>query len=154
MSQGREIHTVQKILVGVDGSVQSIAALKWAADLAAQFGVEIEVITIWQTPFPTVELMAIGFNLDLTELNERPEQIAQYRIEKSIVGAYGEPSPRGVTRSVEEGYPALVLIEKSKNFDLLVLGNRGHSPVVETLLGSVSMHCLAHSHCPVVIVKE
>ena len=154
MNQGEAAHKVQRILVGVDGSVKSIAALKWAAELAAQLNAEISVITIWQTPFPTVELMAIGFNLDLTELNERPEQIAQYRIEKSIVGAYGEPSPSGVTRCVEEGYAALVLVEKSKNFDLLVLGNRGHSPLVETLLGSVSLHCLAQSHCPVVIVKE
>jgi len=154
VKQGREVQKVQKILVGVDGSVKSIAALQWAAQLASRLNAEIEVMTIWQTPFPTVELLAIGFNLDLTELNERPEQIAQYRIEKSIVGAYGEPSPDGVTRSVLEGYPALVLVEKSKNYDLLVLGNRGHSPLVETLLGSVSMHCLAHSHCPVVIVKE
>lgn len=154
MAIGGRSKKIEKILVGVDGSLKSIAALKWAAQLAGQLGADIEAATIWQTPFPTIELLAIGFNLDLSELNERPEQIAQYRIEKSIVGAYGEPSPAGLTRSVEEGYAALVLVEKSKNFDLLVLGNRGHSPVVETLLGSVSMHCLAHSHCPVVIVKE
>lgn len=145
---------IRKILVGVDGSEKSIAALRWAAALAAQIGATIEVVTTWQTPFPTVELLAIGFKLDLTELNERPEQIALYRNQKSIAAAYGEPSPEGVARSVKEGYPALLLVEMSKNFDLLVLGNRGHSPVVETLLGSVSAHCLAHAHCPVVVVKE
>lgn len=145
---------IRKILVGVDGSEKSIAALRWAAALAAQIGATIDVVTTWQTPFPTVELLAIGFKLDLTELNERPEQIALYRNQKSIAAAYGEPSPEGVARSVKEGYPALLLVEMSKNFDLLVLGNRGHSPVVETLLGSVSAHCLAHAHCPVVVVKE
>ena len=145
---------IRKILVGVDGSEKSIAALRWAAALAAQIGATIDVVTTWQTPFPTVELLAIGFKLDLTELNERPEQIALYRNQKSIAGAFGEPSPEGVARSVKEGYPALLLVEMSKNFDLLVLGNRGHSPVVETLLGSVSAHCLAHAHCPVVVVKE
>jgi nucleotide-binding universal stress UspA family protein len=145
---------IKKILVGVDGSDKSIAALRWAKDFAAQVGATIEVLTTWQTPFPTVELVAIGFNLDLSELNERPEQIALYRLEKSMVGAFGTAHPEGVTRSVEEGYAALVLVEKSKNFDLLVLGNRGHSPLIETLLGSVSAHCLAHAHCPVTIVKE
>jgi len=145
---------IRKILVGVDGSEKSTAALRWAAALAAQVGATIEVVTAWQTPFPTVELLAIGFKLDLTELNEWPEQIALYRNQKSIAAAYGEPSPAGVTRSVLEGYPALLLVEMSKKFDLLVLGNRGHSPVVETLLGSVSAHCLAHAHCPVVVVKE
>ncbi len=154
MTMPPKLKNVQRILVGVDGSEKSIAALRWASHLAAQLGAEVEVATTWQTPFPTIELLAIGFDLDLTELNERPQQIAQYRIEKSIVGAYGEASPLGVTRSVDEGYPALVLVEKSKKFDLLVLGNRGHSPLLETLLGSVSLHCLAHSHCPVVIVNE
>ena len=145
---------IRKILVGVDGSEKSAAALRWAAALAAEVGATIEVVTTWQTPFPTIELLAIGFKLDLTELNERPEQIALYRNQKSIAAAYGEPSRAGVTQSVLEGYPALLLVEMSKNFDLLVLGNRGHSPVVETLLGSVSAHCLAHAHCPVVVVKE
>jgi len=145
---------IQKILVGVDGSDKSIAALRWAAELSARLGARIEVVTTWETPFPAVELLAIGFKLDLTELNERPEQIALYRNQKSIAAAYGEPSPSGVTRSVQEGYTALLLVEMSKNFDLLVLGNRGHSPLVETFLGSVSMHCLSYAHCPVVIVKE
>ena len=145
---------IRKILVGVDGSEESAAALRWAAALAAEVGATIEVITTWQTPFPTIELLAIGFKLDLTELNERPEQIALYRNQKSIAAAYGDPSPAGITRSVQEGYPALLLVEMSRNFDLLVLGNRGHSPIMETFLGSVSMHCLSYAHCPVVIVKE
>lgn len=145
---------IRKILVGVDGSEKSTAALRWAAALAAEVGASIEVVTTWQTPFPTIELLAIGFKLDLTELNERPEQIALYRNQKSIAAVYGEASPAGITRSVQEGYPALLLVEMSKNFDLLVLGNRGHSPIMETFLGSVSMHCLSYAHCPVVIVKE
>ncbi len=147
-------NAIKRILVGVDGSEKSIAALKWARELASTNGAEVEVVTAWQTPFPTFELVAIGLNLDVSELNNRPEQIAQYRIEKSIVGAYGQAHPDGVTRSVEEGYPGLVIVEKSNEADLLVLGYRGHSPVVETLMGSVSMHCLAHSHCPVTIVKS
>jgi nucleotide-binding universal stress UspA family protein len=154
MTTTRSGDAIKKILVGVDGSDKSIAALKWAKDLASELDAEIEVITAWQTPFPTIELVAIGLNLDVSELNERPEQIAEYRIEKSIVGAYGQAHPSRVSRSIEEGYPGLVIVEKSKDADLLVLGYRGHSPVVETLMGSVSMHCLAHSHCPVTIVKS
>jgi nucleotide-binding universal stress UspA family protein len=145
---------IRKILVGVDGSATSIAALRWAAALAAQVGGTVEVTTTWQTPFPTVELLAIGLNLDLDELNDHPKKIAQLRLEKTIIGAYGSASPVGVTQSIEEGYPSLILVEKSKHFDLLVMGNRGHSPIVENLLGSVSAHCVAHAHCPVVIVKE
>ncbi len=145
---------IERILVGVDGSDKSITALKWAADLAAKVGAHVEIVTAWQTPFPTFELVAIGFDLDLAELNDQPRQVAEYRLEKAIVGAYGTAHPGGVTRRIEEGYPGLVLVERSKEANLLVLGNRGHSQVVEVLLGSVSMYCLTHAHCPVTIVKK
>lgn len=154
MTSARSGDSIKKILVGVDGSDKSIAALKWASELASKVGATVEVITAWQTPFPTFELVAIGFNLDLSELNDRPAQVAEYRLEKSIVGAYGNAHPAGVTKTVVEGYPGLIMVEASKEADLLVLGNRGHSPVVETLLGSVSLHCLTHAHCPVTIIKN
>ena len=154
MSERKAGDSIRKILVGVDGSEKSIAALKWAAELASQNGAEIDVLTTWQTPFPTIELLAIGFNLDLSEINDRPAQIAQYRLEKSIYAVYETLSPDRVKATTEEGYAGLLLVERSKDFDLLVLGNRGHSPLVETLMGSVSTHCVSHAHCPVVIVKE
>ncbi len=153
MTERKAGNTIRKILVGVDGSEKSIAALKWAAELASKEGAHLDVLTCWQTPFPTIELIAIGFNLDLAELNERPAQIAQYRLEKSVHAVYGEPHPANVDFLIEEGYPGLLLVERSGGVDLLVLGNRGHSPIVETLLGSVSTHCVAHAFCPVVIVK-
>ena len=154
MGERKSGGSIRKILVGVDGSEKSTAALKWAAELAAQSGAHVTVLTTWRTPFPTIELAAIGLNLDLSEINDRPAQIAQYRLDKSIYGAYGNLHPADIDSSIEEGYAGLLLVEKSMNFDLLVLGNRGHSPIVETLLGSVSTHCVAHAQCPVVIVKE
>jgi nucleotide-binding universal stress UspA family protein len=113
----------------------------------------IEVLSSWQTPFPSIELLAIGMNLELSEVTERPLSIAQYRMKKSLHEAFGANTPANVTEVIEEGNPGILLVEKSKRFDLLILGNRGHTPIVETLLGSVSQHCLAHAHCPVVIVK-
>jgi len=154
MSERKAGNAIRKILVGVDGSKKSIAALKWAAELASKNNAHVKVLAVWQTPFPTVELIAIGLNFDITELNERPSRIAQYRLDKVVHEVYGKRDPEGVTCLTDEGYPGLVLVEHSREMDLLVLGNRGHSPFVETLLGSVSLHCLAHAHCPVVIVKE
>jgi hypothetical protein len=144
---------IKKILVGIDGSEKSIEALKWASELAKVLDAHVDVITTWQTPFPVVELISLGFNLDTFEINERPREIAELRIEKVLKQVYGNIKPPGVGHIVAEGYPGLVLVEMSKEADLLVLGNRGHSPAIETLLGSVSHHCLAHAKCPVVIVK-
>jgi nucleotide-binding universal stress UspA family protein len=59
-----------------------------------------------------------------------------------------------VLPQVGEGYPAEVLLDAAKGADLLVLGNRGHSGFTSALLGSVSLHCVTHAHCPVLVVRE
>jgi nucleotide-binding universal stress UspA family protein len=52
---------------------------------------------------------------------------------------------------VVEGHPAPVLVEASKAADLLVVGNRGHGEFVGMVIGSVSEHCAANAHCPVLV---
>ena len=53
-----------------------------------------------------------------------------------------------------EGHPAEVLVEASRHTELLVVSSRGHGEFTGMLLGSVSQHCAAHAHCPVVIVRD
>jgi nucleotide-binding universal stress UspA family protein len=63
------------------------------------------------------------------------------------------PGAPGVVRRVEFGPAAPVLIEASRGADMLVVGSRGLGGFVGMLLGSVSRHCTAHAHCPVVVVR-
>jgi nucleotide-binding universal stress UspA family protein len=58
-----------------------------------------------------------------------------------------------VEEEIAYGHPAQVLIEQSADAGLLVVGNRGHGAFTGMLLGSVSIHCVTHSHCPVVVVR-
>jgi nucleotide-binding universal stress UspA family protein len=65
-------------------------------------------------------------------------------------------APAGVTvvRSAQQGPAAEVLVESSRDADLLVVGRRGRGGFVGLLLGSVSQRCAERAHCPVVIVPE
>jgi nucleotide-binding universal stress UspA family protein len=53
-----------------------------------------------------------------------------------------------------EGDARDVLLKASGDAALLVVGNRGHSRIVEAILGSVSAYCVHHASCPVVVVRE
>jgi nucleotide-binding universal stress UspA family protein len=58
-----------------------------------------------------------------------------------------------VEPAVVQGSAALVLLDATRDADLLVLGTRGHGGFTGMLLGSVSQHCLHHAVCPVVVVR-
>jgi nucleotide-binding universal stress UspA family protein len=53
-----------------------------------------------------------------------------------------------------EGHPAEVLVEASRHADLLVVGSRGHGAFSGMLIGSVSQHCTAQAHSPVVVYRD
>jgi len=139
--------TDNRIVVGIDGSSSSLAALGWAAEQADRTGAKLEVITTWI--WPTTYGWAIPYPTGFD-----PAESAQKVLDESIAGlGDSHPGLEIVTR-VLEGHPAPALIEVSKGAQLLVVGSRGHGEFAGMLLGSVSEHCAAHAHCPVLIYRE
>lgn len=129
------------VVVGVDGSPQSISALRYAATLAAPLGHGLVAFASW---LPRIALE------DYTP-DWAPEEDARATLEKSIEQAFGQDVPAGLERKVVMGPAAPNLIEASKDAAMLVLGTRGRGGFKGLVLGSVSSSLAAHAKCPVLI---
>jgi nucleotide-binding universal stress UspA family protein/predicted MFS family arabinose efflux permease len=136
---------LQKIVVGIDSSMSSIDALRWAVQQAQLTGSIVQAVMAWQYP-PAGAVPSGPADLDV---KAESRQFLDAAIEGVISGA----SPIEVTRVVEEGEPGPTLVRASKDAALLVVGNRGHGELVGMLIGSVSQYCVTHAHCPVVVLR-
>lgn len=137
-----------RIVVGVDGSSPSMAALHWALGQAELTGAVVEAITAWEYPaFYSWE----GGAVPPGEF----EGAAGVTVEKAVETAMEQRGSSVQVRTrVLQGHSAHVLLEASQDAELLVMGSRGHGGFVGALLGSVSQKCAHHSRCPVVIVRS
>jgi nucleotide-binding universal stress UspA family protein len=140
---------MSKIVVGVDGSPGSRAALHWAHDEAQLRGADLVVVTVWQFPVMT-SLPAFGAMPPPENLGSDAEgALLQTLSEEGIAASHDVP----VTTVVAEGAAAPALLDASADADLLVVGSRGHGGFTGLLLGSVSQQCVSHATCPVVVVR-
>ncbi|MDP4510057.1 universal stress protein [Nonomuraea turcica] len=135
------------IIVGVDGSVTSRAAVEWAANDAFRMRVPLRIVhAVDRSPYqigkyPNVALPDVLLSEGRRILREA-EALARER----------QPAIEVETHNIE-GAPAVVLREQAKGATELVVGSRGLGGFAGALLGSVSMHVAGHVHCPVVVVR-
>jgi nucleotide-binding universal stress UspA family protein len=135
------------VVVGVDGSAESVAALKWAADYAVATGGHLKAVLAWHYPAPVGPAPTGAAPKAISdEIRQNMTEALEKAIADGAPGAEVEPQ-------VGYGHPAQVLVEESKNASLLVVGNRGHGAFTGMLVGSVSIHCVTNAHCPVVVVR-
>jgi nucleotide-binding universal stress UspA family protein len=144
----------ERIIVGIDGSEYSPAALRFAGRLAPALGTRIEVITClgWSDFYLPAHLPPGYTDSGAAELEL--EAIAKRLMGQAIERAFGEVQPQDLSTTVRTGSPAKVLVEESKSAQLLVVGRRGRGGLLGQLMGSVSSACVAHAHCPVLVVGQ
>lgn len=134
-----------RIVVGVDGSPCSILALQRAGRIAEALKVGIDALSTWQYP----SYMGEGF---VDEVH--PDSDAEQFLSDSITAAFGTDTPSDLRKLVVQGSPSKVLVDVSRQAEMLVVGSRGHGGFVGLLLGSVSAQCADHAHCPVLVVHS
>ena len=135
-----------QIVVGVDGSPHSVAALRWSLDQAASRGGLVRAVLAWQVPF-----VSIPGAFDRAELEQGYRDFL-IRTVSEVAPAPAVP----LDTVLAEGDPAQSLVTAAADAaaDLLVLGIRGRSPIAGLMMGSVSQACAASASCPVVLVKR
>jgi nucleotide-binding universal stress UspA family protein len=139
-------HVVEtgRIVVGLDGSPSSLAALRWAGRQAELTHSILDVIMTWDwpptygwaAPFPT------GYD---------PEEGVHKVLDEAVADLRTTFSSLDITAKVMRGHPFPLLVEASKGADLLVVGSRGHGEFAGMLIGSVSEFCATNAHCPVLV---
>jgi nucleotide-binding universal stress UspA family protein len=137
----------RRIVVGVDGSVPSKAALVWAAGQARLTGAVVEAVIAWGYP------AMFGYRVPVTP-DVSVEELAKRSVEHAVAEVSGSAGQLAVRSRVVEGDAARVLLDASEGAELLVVGNRGHGRLAESVLGSVSQHCVHHATCPVVVIRD
>lgn len=133
-----------RIVVGVDGSEHSRAALRSADRLAHAFDASIEAVAVWHYPVSYTPL----------PVTWSPRDDAESLGRAALDDVFGPTPPDSVTLTVREGATARVLIEEAAGADYLVVGSRGHGGFAGLLLGSVSAQCAEHAPCPVLVVHD
>ncbi|MFE7718213.1 universal stress protein [Nocardia rhizosphaerihabitans] len=140
------------VVVGIDGSEQSLTALRWAARYAAHHRAPLQIVYVIDVP---VEYGpgASGPLFDQERLREHGESVvaAGAAAAAEVVGPIADIPIETVA---EMGTTVAALRHYSASARLLVVGSRGRGAIRRTLLGSVSTSLARHSDCPVAVIPE
>ncbi|MDP9303441.1 MAG: universal stress protein [Actinomycetota bacterium] len=149
------------IVVGVDGSPGSDAALRWALAEAELRAVPVRVVIAYQSAPVLADGLIMGgpgavvaatSSDDLQRLRSSYEAEARRVLEEALARLDAPSNGVELEADAIEGPPAETLIESGRGADLLVVGSRGRGGFTGLLLGSVSQQCAQHPPCPVVIL--
>ena len=145
------------IVVGVDGSLSSMAAVRWAAREATLRNAPLTLIHVLAAPVVGAPILVTHPAPLLADSSEQLEQRARHLLSDATKvaedNAMGDRSPR-IDTEVFASSPAAALVEQSKSAEMVVVGSRGQSTWRRALLGSVSTVLVHHAHCPVAVIHD
>jgi nucleotide-binding universal stress UspA family protein len=134
------------IVVGVDGTESSRAALAFALSEATLHGARVDVITAWEPPqtySPT------GVLPDLDSWRQTAQQVQDGQL-SAVLAELDQPPV--ISRSILQGPAGALLVDVARASEFLVVGTGRKGALKRAVLGSVSEHCVRHATCPVAVV--
>jgi nucleotide-binding universal stress UspA family protein len=133
------------VIVGYDGSDETLPALRWAAQEAMGSQRPLRVVLAWG--LPTMGFSAVSASADLDRIKaEAVLANAVYLLGSEVPGL-------SVEGELVQDKPAQALVDRSADAALVVVGHRGKSRVDRLVMGSVASGVVSHSEAPVVVVR-
>ena len=135
-----------RVVVGVDGSARSLAALRWAAAEAIARDADLDVVHAWRWPMMAMVAPSRSMVIDLSTAEEAGRSVLDRALEDPAV------MNARIRRRLSSKSAAHALVDLAAGAGLVVVGSRGLGRVTGALLGSVSRQLLPHAPCPVVVI--
>ncbi|MGO4443373.1 universal stress protein [Mycobacterium sp. 2YAF39] len=141
--------TAQPIVIGVDGDDDSRVAITAAFELAQRFGVSIVAIHAWAARRSLGDVtLPFMIDWDAVKADEREHLV-------KMVAPWTRLYPDvQVDYVVDRDKPSRALLHHSGDAQLVVIGSRGHGPLLGSLLGSTGLNLLHHSSIPTMICRS
>jgi nucleotide-binding universal stress UspA family protein len=146
---GMSVPAARRVLVGVDGSLQSVAALRWACREAAIRGAEVHAVHVreelrrslanYAVPAQSPAGAADDVTIDIKDLVDSVQADTEPRV--------------AVHLHLLQGLAARVLLDQCAGADMLVLGTSSDLPGAARSAGPVIRACLRRAPCPVVVIS-
>ena len=137
------VPAIRRVVVGVDGSAESAAALRWACREASFRGAEVHAVHVREAKCHSLASYAAAASPSAEDDIE-----AMWR---SVLHDQGGALP--VRTEVAEGLAPRVLLERCAGADMLVLGTASDVPGSSRSAGPVIRACLRRAPCPVVVIS-
>jgi nucleotide-binding universal stress UspA family protein len=144
------------VVVGVDGSASSVAALRFAAEEAELRNAQLVAVHAWT--FVAASAVADPGLIPIPEVDyvgqlDAEREAAQAGLDAALEKAFPGGAPVEVEVRLVEEPAGDALVSEGENADLIVVGSSEKSGLKSVFLGSVSRHVVSHSRRPVTVVK-
>ena len=148
---------MNEIVVGVDGSDESRAALAWAVEEGRLRRVPVLAVHAWELPVVPTATGLVPSSVDIV-----PDHLSELRegavglVEAMVQEASGDAADVEVRPLAVEEKPVKALLDaaEANGAQMIVVGSRGHGGFVALLVGSTSEQVARHATCPVVIHRQ
>jgi nucleotide-binding universal stress UspA family protein len=136
------------IVVGLDGTQESLHAVAWALGAAARRKAPVVLIHAFEFPPPLLPVYDAAVDFD----EEHLRGIAQAALSRAVAEASSLEAGVDISGAVRDGTPIKVLLDAAREAAMVVVGTRGTGPLGELVVGSTGTALAAQATCPVVVV--